>query len=88
VVNTPHLAALVAPNPPVRLNPAELARLGVPIGGQVRLTSSRTSLVFPVEADPGLPKGAVGLTFNLGSPGASDLIDATADVTEVRVETT
>ena len=88
VTRTPHLASLVAATPPARINPAELARLGVPTGGQVRMTSARMAVTLPVVADANVPKGTVALTFNLGSPGAADLIDATADVTEVRVETT
>jgi NADH-quinone oxidoreductase subunit G len=88
LTHTPHLAALIAATPPARLHPAELARLGVPGGGQVRVTSSRTTLNLPTVADASLPKGTIELTFNLGSPGAADLIDVAADVTEVRVETT
>ena len=88
VAHTPHLAGLVGPTPPVRINPAELSRLGVPSGGQVRLTSNRTALTLTAVADADLPKGVVSLTFNLGSPGAADLINAADGVTEVRVETT
>jgi len=70
------------------VNPFELERLGVPDGGGVRVTSARTSVSLPVVGDPGLPRGSAALAFNVGPPGAADLIDAGAAVTDVRVETT
>jgi NADH-quinone oxidoreductase subunit G len=82
-----HLAGLVA-SPAVHVNPAELDRLGVPSGGSARLISPRTSVTLPVVADAALPRGSASLVFNVGSPGAADLIDATVAVTEVRLETT
>jgi NADH-quinone oxidoreductase subunit G len=87
LAHTPHLADL-AGQPTLTVNPFELERLGVAAGGLVRATSSRTSLVLPVAADPGLPRGSATLVFNVGDLGAADLIDAATAVTEVRVETT
>jgi anaerobic selenocysteine-containing dehydrogenase len=87
VTTSPHLAGLARPQA-LRVNPAELERLGVEPGGVVRVTSPRTTLTLPTAADPDLPRGSAALVFNLATPGAADLIDATADVTEVRVETT
>jgi anaerobic selenocysteine-containing dehydrogenase len=75
------------PSSGLRLNPFEIDRLGVPDGGTVRVTGARSSLTLPVVADPGLPRGSAALAFNVGLPGAADLIDATTAVTEVRVET-
>jgi hypothetical protein len=37
--------------------------------------------------DPGVPRGSAALTFNTGDGVASDLIDASVPVAEVRVET-
>jgi anaerobic selenocysteine-containing dehydrogenase len=72
----------------MHVHPSELERLGVASGGTARLISARTTVTLPVVGDPGLPRGSASLAFNIGSPGAADLIDATAAVTEVRVETT
>jgi hypothetical protein len=43
--------------------------------------------VLPVRAAPGIPRGIAFLTFNQPGPGAADLIDATAAVTDVRLQT-
>jgi anaerobic selenocysteine-containing dehydrogenase len=86
VQHSPHLASL-APPLRLRVNPYDLDRLGVPSGGQVRVISPRTSMVLPVDADTGVPRGSASLIFNLAGEGAADLIDATAPVTDVRLET-
>jgi NADH-quinone oxidoreductase subunit G len=88
VRHSPHLAPLAAPEATVRLNPSELERLGVPVGAPVRLSSARGSITLAAVAEPGLPRGSASVVFNLAGPGAADLIDAGAAVTEVRVETT
>ena len=69
-------------------NPEDLKRLGVTSGDTVKVTSSRGSLTTAVTADAVVPPGTVSLPWNLGEPSPSALIDATAAVTEVRVETT
>jgi NADH-quinone oxidoreductase subunit G len=86
VQQSPSLAPLV---PPVRLrvNHYDLDRLGVTTGGQVRLTSPRATMVVEVDADDGVPRGSAFLPFNIGRPGAADLIDSTATVNDVRLET-
>jgi NADH-quinone oxidoreductase subunit G len=83
---SPSLAGL---HPPLllRVNRHDLDRLGVATGGQVRVISPRTSLVLEVAADAGVPRGSASLVFNLPGEGAADLIDATAPVTDVRLET-
>jgi anaerobic selenocysteine-containing dehydrogenase len=84
-----HSPSLVSLSPPLRLrvNPYDLDRLGVRSGGQVRVISPRTSMVLEVRADVGVPRGSASLIFNLPGEGAADLIDATAPVTDVRIET-
>ena len=51
------------------------------------MISPRTSMVLDVVADHGVPRGSAALTFNIPCDGAADLIDATAPVTDVRLET-
>ncbi|MBW8825655.1 MAG: NADH-quinone oxidoreductase subunit NuoG [Acidobacteria bacterium] len=71
----------------VRVNPAELERLGVTDGAQVRVSSSRASLTLLVAVDEGVPRGVAALDYNQAGPGAADLIDIATAVTDVRVET-
>jgi NADH-quinone oxidoreductase subunit G len=86
VQHSPHLAGL---HPPLRLrvNPYDLDRLGVTSGGQIRVISPRTNLILEALADTGVPRGSASLVFNLPGEGAADLIDATAAVTDARLET-
>ena len=86
VQQSPSLAPL-APGATVRVNPVDLERLGLGDGDQVRVTSSRTTLTLAAESDAGIPKGIAAITFDQPGSGAADLIDATAPVTDIRVET-
>ncbi len=86
VSRSPSLAALAA-RPCLRANPADLGRMGVTTGDRVRVSSSRTSLVLDVAADPRVLRGSAVLAFNAAGEGAADLIDASQTVTDVRVET-
>ncbi|MCU1494130.1 MAG: hypothetical protein JWO62_1894, partial [Acidimicrobiaceae bacterium] len=84
------------------VHPAELARLGVAPGGQVRLRSARGELVVDVAGDPALERGVVVLDANVLPAGAARavaeravpesevaawLVAADAVVTDVRLET-
>jgi NADH-quinone oxidoreductase subunit G len=86
VQRSPSLAALAAA-PCLRANPADLGRLGVSTGDRVRVSSSRTSLVLDVAADPGVLRGSAVLAFNTPGEGAAELIDAAQPVTDLRIET-
>jgi NADH-quinone oxidoreductase subunit G len=84
---SPSLAHL-APAGRLRVNPHDLDRLGVTTGGRVRMTWPRGSAVIEVAGDPGVPRGSASLPFNLaGTAAAADVIDATAAVNDVRIET-
>jgi NADH-quinone oxidoreductase subunit G len=86
VVKNPFFAPLRRPAV-LRLNHYDLDRLGVAPGGDVRVTSPRASLTLPVVSDDAVPRGSAFLAYNLGGEGAADLLDASAIVTDVRVET-
>ena len=64
-----------------------LAALGVDAGTQVRITGARTSLTRPVVGDAAVPAGVAFLPFPADGTGPAELIDVTAPVTDVRVET-
>jgi NADH-quinone oxidoreductase subunit G len=86
VQHSPSLAGL-APGSLLAVNPYDFDRLGVSKGDQVRLHSSRADLRAEIVADADLPRGAAAVMFNQSDLDAGALIDATARVTDVRVET-
>jgi predicted molibdopterin-dependent oxidoreductase YjgC len=71
----------------LHVNPQESLRLGVEPGTEVKVTSTRGSLVVAIEADAGVPEGTARLDFSADGSGAAELIDATTAVTDLRVET-
>jgi NADH-quinone oxidoreductase subunit G len=86
VRRSPSLAAL-AQGPCLRVNPADLGRLGLTTGERVRVTSARTSLVLEAAADARVLRGSAVLAFNAPGEGAAELIDVAQPVTDVRIET-
>jgi NADH-quinone oxidoreductase subunit G len=86
VAATPALAALV-PETALGLNAKDRDRLGVDEGDVVRVTSLGGSIDLPVRDDPHTEPGSAFVAVNRAGPGAPDLIDVTAPVTELRVET-
>ncbi len=101
VDGSPSLGALVG-TAELRANPYDLDRFGLERGDRVRVRSPRGALELPAVPDPQLARGVVAVDFNLpvpagsGAPGAADpgpdrnaaavLIDGSAAVTEVRLE--
>ncbi|MGH9071882.1 MAG: molybdopterin dinucleotide binding domain-containing protein, partial [Acidimicrobiales bacterium] len=83
----PSLAPL-APVPRLRVNPYDLDRLGKATGDRVRAHTARAATLVEVLADSGVVRGTAVLGFNLAEEGAGDLIDATAPVTDLRLEST
>ena len=83
---SPSLVGLV-PAPSLLVNPQEIARIGVSEGDQVRVTSARSTQTLALTGDASLPLGVAVMTFNLPGVGVGDLVDATAVVTDLRVET-
>jgi NADH-quinone oxidoreductase subunit G len=86
VTSSPAIAGLVR-EVALLVSATDLSRIGVEDGTTVKVTSSRTSLNLPVRSDPRLVAGVARLTFTPGLPGAAELIDLTAPVTDIRVET-
>ena len=84
-VATPAFASLVRPVE-LRLNATDRDRIGVADGDRVRITSARGQLDLAVRADAGVSAGSAVLAWNLPGIGANTLIDASAPVTDLRVE--
>jgi NADH-quinone oxidoreductase subunit G len=87
VGHAPSLAGL-AGSSALSVNPDDLTRIGIADGTRVKVTSSKGTLTVPATFDATVPPGTAVLHWNLGDPSPRGLIDATAAVTEVRVETT
>jgi NADH-quinone oxidoreductase subunit G len=85
VQSVPALASL-HPDPVVRVHPGVLAGIGAANGEPVSVRSGHGALILPAVGDAGLPSGTAVLPWNLPGAHASDLIDASASVTEVLVE--
>jgi NADH-quinone oxidoreductase subunit G len=86
VTSSPWLATLSRPVA-LRVSATDLGRIGVAEGTVVKVTSARATLSLPVVVDERVPTGVALLPLSPGAPGASELIDRTAPVTDVRVET-
>jgi NADH-quinone oxidoreductase subunit G len=71
----------------LHVNPHDSARFGVETGAEVKVTSNRGSRVVAIDVDAGVPEGVARFDFSADGSGVADLIDATAAVTDVRVET-
>ncbi len=87
VQRSPALAQLVPAASQLCANPYDLDQVGVRNGDPVRVWSPRGSVVLTAVADPSIPRGCASVDANLPGPGATDLIDVTQAVTEVRLET-
>jgi NADH-quinone oxidoreductase subunit G len=88
VSSSPSLAALAA-GVALVVHPSDLERVGVNAeGDDVRVTSSRGSVTLPVLADAATAPGTAFMAFaQKGDVGPNDIVDITANVTELRVET-
>jgi predicted molibdopterin-dependent oxidoreductase YjgC len=86
VTSSPAIAAL-AHDVALLVSATDLARIGVDEGATVKVTSLRTSLNLVVRVESRLPAGIARLTFTPDRQGAAELIDLSAPVTDIRVET-
>jgi predicted molibdopterin-dependent oxidoreductase YjgC len=82
---SPSLAAL-APGGAVFVHPLDVAHVGSPIGADVKVSTSRATIVLPLAADESVQRGTAWIPFNQAGASAGELIDAAAAVTDVRIE--
>jgi len=71
----------------IRLNPLDLDRLDARPGTEVKVSSPRGSVVMAVDADADVLRGTAWVPFNHAGAHVGGLIDCTAPVTDVRIET-
>jgi predicted molibdopterin-dependent oxidoreductase YjgC len=86
VASSPSIVGLVR-DAALLVSASDLTRIGVAEGTEVKVTSSQGSLTLPARVDARLAAGIARLAFTPGAPGAAELIDSSAMVTDVRVET-
>jgi NADH-quinone oxidoreductase subunit G len=85
LAESPTLAPLARPAA-VHLHPLDLDRLGAAPGSSVKVSSATASVVLPVAADPTVVRGTVWAGWNLPDTTIGELLDASASVVDVRVE--
>lgn len=83
--NSPSLAPL-APGPGAHIHPRDLDRVGVAEGTDVKLVGVRGSIVLPLIADEAIQRGTLWAPFNQEGADITDLVEAGASVTDVRIE--
>jgi NADH-quinone oxidoreductase subunit G len=83
--NSPSLATL-APGPGAHIHPLDLDRVGVAEGTDVKLVGVRGSIVLPLIADEAVQRGTLWAPFNQEGADITDLVDAGASVTDIRIE--
>ena len=71
----------------IRFNPADLARLGLEAEATVVVSSPRGKVTLDAVADPAVPVGSAAMYVNHDGADPADLIDVTAPVTTIQVET-
>ncbi len=86
VTQTPALAPLAAATA-MRLHPLDLERVGVESGTEVEVHTRRGALRLPLVADADVYRGNVVVPFPSPHLDVGALIDASARVTDVRIET-
>ncbi|MCU1503440.1 MAG: nuoG [Ilumatobacteraceae bacterium] len=88
-VNTtrsPSLTPLAVPAT-VHVHPLDLERIGARDGAEVKVSGVRGTLVLAVSPDPTVLRGTAWVPFNQPGANVGDLIDCTAPVIDVRIET-
>jgi predicted molibdopterin-dependent oxidoreductase YjgC len=68
------------------VHPLDLERVGVSEGTDVKLVGARGSVVLPLIADESVQRGTIWVPFNQEGADITDLVDADAPITDVRVE--
>jgi NADH-quinone oxidoreductase subunit G len=70
----------------VHLHPLDVERAGVTAGTDVKVISSRSTVVYELVADESVVRGTAWVPFNQPGANVGELIDSSADVTDVRIE--
>jgi NADH-quinone oxidoreductase subunit G len=82
---SPSLAVLAKPTA-VHLHPLDVERVGAPAGSEVKVIGQRATIVLPLVADESVVRGTAWVPANRPGSDVGALIDATATVNDVRIE--
>ena len=82
---SPSLAQL-ATGATVVVHPLDLARIGVELGANVQVISTKATAVLPVTTSEDVLRGTAWLPFNQPGNDAREIFDARADIVDVRIE--
>ena len=85
-LQSPSLAGLSTPSA-IHVHPLDLDRIGVAPGGSVRVTNGRGSITMTVQPSDDLLRGSAWVPFNHEGGPIAELLDCTAPVNDVRIET-
>jgi predicted molibdopterin-dependent oxidoreductase YjgC len=86
LAHSPSMAPL-ARGGTIHLHPLDLDRLDAATGTAVKVSNGRATIVLAVEADADVVRGTAWVPFNQPGAPVGDLIDCTAPVVDVRIET-
>ena len=70
----------------VVVHPLDLARIGVELGANVQVISTKATAVLPVTTSEDVLRGTAWLPFNQPGNDAREIFDARADIVDVRIE--
>jgi NADH-quinone oxidoreductase subunit G len=82
---SPSLAQL-ATGATVVVHPLDLARIGVELGANVQVISTKATAVLPVTTSEDVLRGTAWLPFNQPGNDAREIFDVHADIVDVRIE--
>ena len=82
---SPSLAPL-AMRGAVYVHPLDVARVGSTLGADVKVSTPKATIVVTLAADDSVQRGTAWMPFNQMGSNIGDLIDASAAVTDVRIE--
>jgi NADH-quinone oxidoreductase subunit G len=68
------------------VNPLDLGALGLADGDDVKIIGSKATVVLPIRANDAVPRGVVWAPFNQPCGSIEQVVDASAPVTDVRIE--
>jgi NADH-quinone oxidoreductase subunit G len=68
------------------VHPLDLPRVGEVDGAEVKLISAKGSVVMPLVADESVQRGTIWAPFNQAGADITEIVDASAAVTDVRIE--
>ncbi len=84
-IASPSLVGIIT-NAAIFVNPADLARIGVAEGSNVRVGTQGTNIVIAIKADNRVHRGTAWLPFNHAGVDIRPLLDVSGDVVDVRIE--